>query len=126
MTDEEIIEYVVKFKEDPIEDETVDSAAVKNEGIGFIGILEEVPERETQTSSHEELIHHLSWSLAKSSQMKWFDDKDALAVVSLVERARKNFYNSKTKQRKLTSFFGSGTSKLIVNVIMLLKIFGGT
>ena len=36
----------------------------------------------------------------------WFDDKDALAVVSLVERARRDFYNSKTKQTKLTSFFG--------------------
>ena len=63
MTDEEIIEYVVKGKEDPIEDETVNVAAVKNEGIEFIGILEEVPERETQKSSQEELIHHLPWSL---------------------------------------------------------------
>ena len=30
--------------------------------------------------------------------------------VSLIERARRDFYNSKTKQTKLTSFFGSGTS----------------
>ena len=37
-------------------------------------------------------------------------NKDALRVVSLVERARRDFYNSKTKQTKLTSFFGSGTS----------------
>ena len=45
MTDEEISEYVVKGKEDPIEDENVDLDAVKNEddGIEFIGILEEVP-----------------------------------------------------------------------------------
>ena len=63
MTDEEIIEYVFKGKEDLHEDETANLAAVENEGIEFIGILEEVPERETQTSSHEELIHHLSWSL---------------------------------------------------------------
>ena len=41
MNDEEIIEYVVKGK-------TADLAAVENEGIEFIGILEEVPERETQ------------------------------------------------------------------------------
>ena len=110
MTDEEIIEYIVKGKENPIVDETADSAAMENEdeGIEFIGILKEVPEREK--SSHEELIDHLSWSLEQLSLRKWFDHKDVLAVVSLVERARRDFYNSKTKQTKLTSFFGSCTS----------------
>ena len=53
---------------------------------------------------------HLSWSLEQLSLRKWFDDKDALAVVSLVERARRDFYNSKTKQTKLTSFFGRTTT----------------
>ena len=48
--------------------------------------------------SHEDLIHHLSWSLEQLGLRKWFDDKDAMAVVSLVERARRHFYNSKTKQ----------------------------
>ena len=50
MTDKEIIEYVVKDKEDPHEDEIVDLAAVENEeeGIEFIGILEEAPERERE------------------------------------------------------------------------------
>ena len=113
MTDEEIIEYIVEGKENPIVDETADSAAMdkEDEGIEFIGILKKVPERETQKSSHdEELIDHLSWSLEQLSLRKWFDDKDVLAVVSLVERARRDFYNSKTKQTKLTSFFGSGTS----------------
>ena len=53
MTDEEIIEYIVKGKENPIKDDTADLTATENEGIGFIGILqEEVPERETQNSSH--------------------------------------------------------------------------
>ena len=51
ITDEEIIECVVKGKEDPIEDETADLTAVKNKNEGI----------ETQKSSHEELIHHLSW-----------------------------------------------------------------
>ena len=40
MTDEEIIEYIVKGKEDPresIEDETADLDAMENEGIEFIG-----------------------------------------------------------------------------------------
>ena len=82
----------------------------EDEGIEFIGILEEIPERETQKSSHEELIHHLSWSLEQLSLRKWFDDKDALAVVSLVERARRDFDNSKTKQTQLSSFFGSDPS----------------
>ena len=55
MTDEEIIEYVVKGKEDTHEDETADLAAVENvdEGIEFIGLLEEVPERETKKSSQK-------------------------------------------------------------------------
>ena len=87
---------------------------MENEVIKIAGILEEVPERETQKSTQEGLIHHLSWSLEQLSLRKWFDDKDALGpalgVVSLVERARRDFYNSKTKQTKLTSFFGSGTS----------------
>ena len=65
MTDEEIIEYVVKCKDDPHENETADLAAVENEGIEYAGILEEVPERETQKSSQEKLIHHLSWSLGQ-------------------------------------------------------------
>ena len=54
-----LIEYVVKGNEDPHENETADLAAVDNEGIELIGILEEVPERETQKSSQEELIYHL-------------------------------------------------------------------
>ena len=54
MTDEEIIEYVVKGKEDPHKNETADLAAVENEGIEFIGILEEVPERETPKSGIRE------------------------------------------------------------------------
>ena len=76
MTGDEIIEYVVKGKEDPHEDETTDLAAVENEdeGIEFIGILDHI------------------------SLRKWFDDKDALAFVSLVERARRDFKNFKTKQ----------------------------
>ena len=78
MTDEEIIEYVVKGKEDPHEKETADLAAVETEGIEFAGILEEVPERETQKSLQEELNHHLSWSLEQLSLRKSFDDKDAL------------------------------------------------
>ena len=56
MTDEKIIEYVVQGKENPIEDETVYLAAVQNEGIGCTGILEEVPEPETQKYSHVYLI----------------------------------------------------------------------
>ena len=48
-------------------------------GIEFIGMLEKVPERETQKSSHEELIRNLSLS-----PRKWFEDKDVLVVVSLV------------------------------------------
>ena len=67
MTDEEIIEYVVKGKEDPHENETADLAAV---------ILEEDPERETQKSSQEDLIHHLSWSLKQLRLRKWFDVLD--------------------------------------------------
>ena len=67
MTDEEIVEYVVKGNKDTHEDETADLAAMENEdeGIEFIiiGILEEVPEQETQKFSLEERIHHLSWSL---------------------------------------------------------------
>ena len=47
LTDEEIIEYVVNSKDDPSEDKTADLAAVENKGIEFIGILEEVPERDT-------------------------------------------------------------------------------
>ena len=49
----------VKGKEDPSEDKTADLATVENEEIEFIGILEEVSEREIQKSSQEELIHHL-------------------------------------------------------------------
>ena len=47
ITDEDIIEYVVKGKEDLTEDKTADLAAMENEdeGIEFIGILEEAPER---------------------------------------------------------------------------------
>ena len=80
---------------------------MENEGIEFVGILEEVPERETQKSLQEELIHHLSWSLEQLSLRKWFDDIYGRrpGVVSLVERARRYFYNSITKQMKLTSFF---------------------
>ena len=39
MTDEEIIEYVIKGKEHPHEDETADLAALENEGTEFVGIL---------------------------------------------------------------------------------------
>ena len=97
MTGEEIIEYVVKGKEDPHEDATADLAAVENEdeGIEFIGILKKVPERKKQKFTHEELIHHLLWSLEQLSLKKWFDDKDALAVVYLVKRAGIDFYNSR-------------------------------
>ena len=113
MTDDEIIEHVLQDKDqEQIEDETQDTPAAEDEDIGVevLGMLEEVPERETEKSSHEELIHHLSWSLEQLSLRKWFGDKDALAVVSLVERARRDFYNSKTKQTKLTSFFGRTTT----------------
>ena len=72
ITDEDIIEYVVKGKEDPHEDKTADLAAVENEVIEIAGILEEVPERVRQKSSHKELIHHLSWSLEQLSLRKWF------------------------------------------------------
>ena len=63
MTDEEIIEYIVKGKEAPHGDETEDLSAMENEDerIEFIGIREEAP------VSHEELIHHLSWSLEQLS-----------------------------------------------------------
>ena len=50
----------------------------------------------------------MSWSLEQLILRKWFDNKDAMVVISLVKRPRKDFYNSKTKQKKLTSFFGSG------------------
>ena len=58
MTDEEIIEYVVKGKEDPHKDETSNLAAVENEdeGNALIGILEEVTEREVFTRRAD---HHL-------------------------------------------------------------------
>ena len=74
VTDEKIIKYIVKGKENSIEDETADLAAMENEdeGIEFIGILEEVPKRETQKSSHKELIYHLSWLLEQLSLTKWF------------------------------------------------------
>ena len=84
MTDEEIIEYVVKGKEDSNENETADLATVENEGIELIGILEEVSERETQKSS-QELTYRLSWSLGQLSMKKWFEDKDALGFLQLRE-----------------------------------------
>ena len=54
MSDEEIIEYAVKLKgkEDHHENETADLAAVENEGIEFIGILEKF-QNETQRSPHK-------------------------------------------------------------------------
>ena len=73
--------------------------------IEFIDLLEEVSERETQKSSQEELVHHSS--LEQLSLRQRFDNKDVLGVVSLVERARRDFCNSKTK---LTNLFGSGTT----------------
>ena len=55
----------------------------------------------TRTSARDDRLSCIQ------SLSKWFDDKDALAVISFIERALRDSYKSKTK---LTSLIGSGTS----------------
>ena len=74
----------------------------------YVGIIEEVPQQEPQKSSqydYEEMIKNVECALNQLSLRKWFDEKDTLALVSILERARRDFYMSKTKQTKITSFF---------------------